>query len=187
METSRRPLAFLSLGLKYIQMSELAASELVRSHEWSSSQTDDSTWSVSLHATPALFTFLHGVELMLKGCLAACGGQPSKNHGLTKSLRQFREKLGCSDDGIADLLTPYISNVSPDSLLGRALAENHLGIDKWYEFLRYPESNKGVVFDHWELRRESRETREFWIELATVARELQIRVVRLGRSRGWDA
>ena len=188
MDQSERPIAFLSLARKYLGLSELCAREIERAHAWQKTPPgEETTWSVMEHGTPTLFTFFHGAELLLKGFVLAATGNTAKNHSLTASLAQFEKSIGNSDNRIGEFLAPYISSISPDSLLGRTLAENAIGIDKWYEFLRYPESNKGAAFEHWNLRRESLETRDFWQSLSRVARDLQPATVALAKRRGWYA
>ena len=188
MDQSERPIAFLSLALKYLGLSELAAREIERAHAWQSAPTEDkTTWSVMEHGTPTLFTFFHGAELLLKGFVLAKTGSARMNHGLIASLAQFGSEIGANDNRIGELLAPYISCIPPRSLLGKTLAANSIGIDSWYEFLRYPETKKGATFEHWDLRQESSETRDFWHGLSAVARDLQPETVGLAERRGWYA
>ena len=188
MDHSERPIAFLSLAVKYLGMSELAAREIERAHTLKRSpKRDKATWSVMLHGTPTLFTFFHGAELLMKGFVLAASDEALRGHGLRDALGRFEKSVGSSDNRIGELLEPYISAIPATSFLGRVLAANCTDIDRWYDLLRYPEPTKGDAFDHWDLRQESQETRSFWQRLSEDARALQSEAVELARSRGWYA
>lgn len=139
-------------------------------------------WSDHSIGLPVLFNFFHGAELLLKGFLVAAG-RNVKGHRLTKLLNDFEQSEG--DTELGRSLAAVIRHIDSSSPLGLFLTTNNIGIDEWYEALKYPESMEGKPFQHHDLKYGGPETVEFWKNLGEQAKRLRTQAVALSRLRNY--
>lgn len=139
-------------------------------------------WSDHAVGTSVLFSYFHGIELILKGFLAAAGIKAA-HHRLTDLLKDFDAKFPSTDLG--DAIRGALPNAGVDSPMGRFLKTNSLQIDDWYEALKYPESRKGAAFDHYDLKFGGDSTIPFWTSVHSSTADIQAKAVALSRQRGY--
>lgn len=139
-------------------------------------------WSDHAVGMSVLFSYFHGIELILKGFLAAMGVK-SPHHRLTDLLRDFDARFPGTDLG--DAIRSALPQPGTDSPMGRFLRSNSIQIDDWYEALKYPESKKGATFDHVDLKFGGQSTIPFWTSVHASTADIQLKAVALSRQHGY--
>lgn len=196
-KTPERLFAYLAVGEQFLHLAELACNELVNSGNpivlvrelrKGAPPTDEKNFPVEecLEATkwsdirisiPVVFNFYHGIELILKEFIADkewLKGLKDK-HKLTELLTKFNEEHSKTTQGqtIANIIGKYTCCYDKKSPLGKFFVKNNITPDKWYESLKYPESNKGQSFSHFDLKYGSSNTIKFWESISEDAHYLQ--------------
>jgi hypothetical protein len=184
-------IAYWRLGTRFLGLAQEACAELVaagnaNSVVWSAGDEPPSLeyvtrWSDFSVGVPVLFDFYHGIELLLKGFIAAAGGAP-KGHKLAKLLVEFEAAYPATPLGT--LIRIYTTNLDPGTPLGLFFKENSVTTDDWYQALKYPESTGGQAYDHSSLEYGGQDTVAFWSTLGEAAAALTREAVSLARSRG---
>ncbi|HEY0974806.1 MAG TPA: hypothetical protein VGE57_09960 [Solimonas sp.] len=139
-------------------------------------------WSDHAVGTGVLFSYYHGIELILKGFLAAVGVR-SQHHRLTDLLKNFESRFPGTDLGKA--ISSALPQAGGDSPMGRFLASNSIQIDDWYEALKYPESMRGATFDHFDLKFGGQSTIPFWSSVHASSAEINSKAVTLSQHHGY--
>lgn len=186
------PLSYWTLAAQFLRLAHESCVEIINtgnkfvviSHESiSASEFNQAVrWSDHSVGTGVLFSYFHGIELILKGFLAAIGVK-SPHHRLTDLLKDFENHFPDTELGQA------ISNALPiageDSPMGRFLASNSIHIDDWFEALKYPESRKGAAFDHFDLKFGGHSTVPFWTSIHASSADIRSKAVALSRQCGY--
>jgi hypothetical protein len=140
-------------------------------------------WSDTQIASPILFSYLHGIELMLKAFLAHAGRLPAKKvHKLTQLLALFLKDHGNSE--LATLLRQCVLELEPHSPLACFFGQNGESIDSWYETLKYPSTNSGKALSRMALEHGGEDQVLFWAEVGAAAQKLRIAGVCYAREKG---
>ncbi len=141
-------------------------------------------WSDTQIASPILFSYLHGIELMLKAFLAQAGRLPKrKAHKLTQLLALFLEDHGNSE--LAALLRQCVLELDPQAPLARFLSQNCESIDGWYETLKYPSTGSGKALRRLALERGGEDGVPFWADIGAAAQKLRLTSVCYAREKGF--
>jgi hypothetical protein len=154
------PLHYWILGMPYLRLAEGCCAQIVAARNPLTESTprsgidwieydDQLVWSGHGIGIPVLFSFYHGIELLLKGFVAVYSPVPS-THSLTRLLEMVAERHPESD--FVRLVEEDALGAAPYAPVGRFLKKNGLTIDSWYEALRYPESKQGRVFDQLDIK-----------------------------------
>jgi HEPN domain-containing protein len=180
--------SFCLMATHFLRLAENAAELLVRQANahaivsnapLSPAQYNRRTrWSDHAVGVALLFNFYHGVELVLKGCLALYG-PPSASHSLTGLLAQLQAKAPGTP--LIATLEPFVKNIDPTSPVGEFLASNNITIDAWYQALKYPKSTSGRVFSHMRLKYGASRTLKYWSSLrrtSTTVRKQAVQLIR---------
>jgi hypothetical protein len=130
----------------------------------------ETRWSDHSIGIAVMFSFYHGIELTLKGCLLL-NGVSKQTHRLSKLFEDFEQKHAGSE--LAVELSQHIVNISFTSPLGCFLKENNIKIDSWYQSLKYPKSTNGKNFSHWKLQYGGTNTIEFWHKIKKSAKRIR--------------
>ena len=162
-------LPYLTLATHFMRLAEGACAQLVRRKNALAVVSDKqitpsqyarrTAWSDHAVGVAILFNFYHGIELILKGCLAL-QAQPPSNHKLSALLSKLEQSGLCP--ALAGTLATFVRHIDGASPLGQFLSANAIAIDSWYESLKYPKSKNGKPFSHPKLKYGSASTVEFW-------------------------
>ncbi len=138
-------LTFLDLGYKFLILTENALNELIQSGNKHVILSDKPIgddyfnkvrWSDFQIAIPVFFNFYHALELIMKGLLSL-KGNVKNNHNLSLSLQGIKEIKEFPADIIL-ILDKYIYEDQLNTLLKSFLKINDIGVNEFYEYLRYP-------------------------------------------------
>ena len=165
-------LSFYSLAGQFLRLAENAAELIVHEGNLHAVVTDDeitptqykqmTRWSDHAVGIAILFSFYHGVELVLKGCVSLFGPVPT-SHSLTSLLEQLKKAE--PNAPLVATLANYVGQINPFSPMGKFLAANNISIDKWYQALKYPRSTTNKSFSHLELKYGASYTVDYWNSL----------------------
>lgn len=188
-------LGYATLAIQFLRLAENSCDELVARHNSTVVMMDGTNpidfqtyeqmtrWSDTQIASPILFSYLHGIELMLKAFLAPAGRLPTKKvHKLTQLLALFLEDHGNSK--LATLLRQCVLEVEPQSPLARFFSQNGVSIDSWYETLKYPSTNSGKLLSRMALQYGGEAQVPFWVEVGAAANKLRLASVHYAREQG---
>lgn len=139
-------------------------------------------WSDRTVGTAILFSFFHGIELLLKGFLTAKDVQRA-HHRLTELLGDFEQAF--PDTELGGIIGSALPKPGTNSPIARFLASNSIQIDSWYEALKYPEATKGQAFSHFELKYGGASTLAFWQEIQEFAIQIPAKAATLSRAAGY--
>lgn len=178
-------------GIQYLHLAECVAREtakqgntfLVFSDEpISLEQLEQETkWGDHKLVLPLLFCFYHGLELLLKGFLAARGQPFSSNHQLSNLLRSFDSCFPKRDFGL--IARRYIAQNQLPPLLKSFCRTSGITIDDYYQALKYPESSKrGKVYRHAHLMYQGKSGLSLFEALIADIPQARKDAVELGRS-----
>ena len=179
------------IGTQYLRLAEAACGELVQREnvtgvifngeiDWDE-YLEVTKWSDQSIGIAVLFNFLHGVEVLVKGFLLSQGQDPAAHrHKLSKLVESFESNFPNSN--MAILIRKYTLEIEPNSPFGTFLTSNGASIDDWYEALKYPESNRGKLFTHDDLKYGGAATLCFWRDLGETAANIRKEAVSLSRA-----
>jgi len=184
-------LGYWTIGAQFLRLVHESCDELINSGNKHVVLTDSplppeeygelTRWSDHSVGIPVLFNFFHGIELVLKGFLAANGKVP-RHHRLTDLLRDFEAYY--PNTALGASLDSSIRKIGSDTPFGRFLGANSIQIDSWYESLKYPESNSGQLFTHFDLKYGGVDAVPFWTGIQTASATIRSQAVALSRSLG---
>ena len=183
-------LKYWRLGIQYLHLTQQASDEISKQRNaWlvvgegpePIDYAERTKWSDHMVATPVLFSFFHGIELMLKG-FAALKGPRTKppNHSLSALASAFNDEQ--NDAVISQFLEKYLKAATVPSPLKEFLAASHTDIDKYYQALKYPESAAGQEYIHNELYYKGEWGLSFYSQLRDDIAAVRPALVCLGRS-----
>jgi hypothetical protein len=188
-------LGYATLAIQFLRLAENSCDELVARDNATVAIMDGTSpidfhtyeqmtrWSDTQIANPILFSYLHGIELMLKAFLAQAGRLPTKKaHKLTQLLALFLEDHG--DSKLATLLRQCVLEFEPYSPLACFLSQNGESIDSWYETLKYPSTNSGKALSRMALQYGGEAQVPFWAEVGVAAKKLRLAGVHYAREKG---
>lgn len=185
-------LGYWALGAQFLSLAYESCFEIVDSGNklvvivkpTSHNQFNDADrWSDHRVGIPVLFSFYHGIELILKGFLAATGNQIHKpHHRLTELLSNFESDHPNTDlaKQINVALNPWVSTPT-----GNFLEQNNITIDDWYEALKYLASKKKQQFSHTHLKYGGHTTVSFWNHIHEQSLTIRKEAARLSKSLGY--
>jgi hypothetical protein len=182
---------YWNLGIQYLHLTQHVSSQVVESGNlWvvagepnypDTEYFEKTKWSDFMLATPLLFNFYHGVELMLKGFVALASGQPVKrSHKLTDLAASFFMYHPGAEPG--PFLSKYLNANTAPSPLREFFAASKTDVDMFYEALKYPDGGGGKQFLHNKLHYQSEWGVPFYSELRDDILSARQSFVRLGRS-----
>lgn len=192
MRNDNLPLSYWTLAAQFLRLSHESCVEIINSGNKFMLTSDKPVstfefnqairWSDHSVCSGVLFSYFHGIELILKGFLVAVDVK-STHHRLTNLLQSFETHFPGTDLGSSIRFTlPHAGAVSP---MGCFLASNSIQIDDWYEALKYPESKKGTQFDHFDLKFGGESTIPFWCAIHESSADMQLKAVALSRLHGY--
>lgn len=171
-------LLYWSMGQQFLNLSYCASNEIAKKNIISVITEDYTTgdeldkyyqWTDINLGISTLFNFYHGIELMIKGFLFY-NGEDAKGHRFSKLLPKLENHSNSKD--FIKSIENYVSNIPTDSIISKFLSDNNIGIDIWYESLKYPELNNGKELAHYPLKYKGENGREFWEDIAKKSKEL---------------
>lgn len=184
-------LGYWTIGAQFLRLAHESCVELINSGNKHVVLTDSplppeeygklTRWSDHSVGISILFNFFHGIELVLKGFLAAKGKVPP-HHRLTDLLRAFEASY--PDTALGASLDSSIRKISPHTPLGKFLAANSIQIDGWYESLKYPESKSGQPFTHFDLKYGGSDAIPFWTDIYKASSAIHSQAAALSSSLG---
>ena len=191
MHPNSSPLSFWTLGAQFLRLAHESSAEIVKADNTTGvlsnapltpDQYDQiARWSDRTVGTAVLFSYFHGIELVLKGSLAD-NRTKKKHHRLSLLLSDFEQAFPNTELGMA--ICRALPTPSPASPMSRFLASNSIQIDDWYDALKYPESKSEKAYSHIDLKYGGTETLPFWGEIYSSSAEIPAQAVALSRARG---
>lgn len=185
-----KSLAFWTLGVQFLNLAREGCGEIEKARNpfvvisrspMSTEQIDQATrWSDTSVGTPLLFNYFHGIELILKGFLAAKGCSV-RTHKLSELLTSVEKLYPCSKLG--QLVKSVLENAE-ESPFKTFLSNNKLSIDSWFEALKYPETTQGVSVSHTDLKYGGKNAATFWSGIKTSCESLRRQAEELSQSCG---
>jgi len=134
------------MGLKYWHVCENVISEMlktgnvhtVKGYELITDEDYDeqTRWSDFNVAIPILFNLYHGIELNLKGLIAASGGEVTRSHKLSELKAQLQER--CDSKALISFFDGHVDLEKVPDILQEFFTENKITPDEYYLALRYP-------------------------------------------------
>jgi hypothetical protein len=107
-------------------------------------------WNDFNIGVPVLFNFYHGLELFMKGLLQELNPAVRvTNHKLTGLESKLKLAIPELPKSLLDNIKKQITSRSPFHEFFQA---NKLGVDKFYELLKYPDSKQGQEFCYSDIR-----------------------------------
>ncbi len=192
MHSNQLPLSYFTLGAQFLRLAHESCVEIVNSGNKHVVLTDKPLkpseygrivrWSDHSVGTAVLFSFFHGIELILKGFLTA-RSVARAHHRLTELLSEFELAFPGTELGeeIKNAL-PAPGRASP---ISRFLVTNSIQIDSWYDALKYPESKKGQAYSHFDLKFGGSNTLPFWQQIHRSSADIHAKAVALSRAHGY--
>ena len=189
-ENCHEALGYWTIGIQYLHLVEAVISETVSQRNAHFILSDDeigwdqyarkTKWSDFRLVIPVLFDFYHGLEIVLKGFLVAAGVPPTTEHKLSRLVAAFEDKF--PNSVIAETVKKYIEQDQLPDMLASFCATSGITIDDYYQALKYPQSARGNVYNHYPLKYRGQEGVLFFEELAKDIKEVVKQIVTLGRS-----
>lgn len=135
-------------------------------------------------AVPTLYSFFHGLELLLKGALSAGNALEKKNHNLEKLFDNFKKSYP-NEGKIIYLFSQAldVNAMGQDNPVRRFCERNDLTPARFYEALRYPDDHGGRAFIHYDLKYNEADSVEFFENLVKIVDGIIPLFVALSRSR----
>ena len=133
-------------------------------------------------AVPTLYSFFHGLELLLKGALSANSVLVKKNHDLEKLFNTFKETFP-NENAIIDLFSQALDVKAMDgnNPVRKFCERNKLTPARFYEALRYPEDRGGQAFIHGDLKYNEADGAVFFQNVVTIVDDIMPLFVALSR------
>lgn len=190
-----KALGYWTIGIQYLHLVEMVANETIQQgnkfvvvlngeniswEEWIARYNSQTKWSDHNLVVPLLFDFYHGVEVLLKGFLAAKGKMGKKSHKLSDLLKAFDELF--PGHRLSTLLSRYIFMGQLPEPLATFCSESSISIDEYYQALKYPESTNGDIYQHSPLKYQSGAGLPFFKGLVTDISNVRRDAVALGIS-----
>lgn len=117
-------------------------------------------------AIPTIYSFYHGLELLLKGALISKNQLSQKNHDLDKLFLKFSSQFSEETDLVNRLQSILcLDRMSEEHPVKRFCETNKLTPSKFYEALRYPENRSGDTFSHIDLKYNEENGAEFFAQM----------------------
>ena len=184
-------LKYWNLGIQYLHLAQHVSDEVVKGgNPWvvvgepsfpDTEYFEKTKWSDHMLATPLLFNFYHGIELMLKGFAALDSSKPMRpSHKLSDLAEQFHRNYRSTD--VQGFLSKYLNASTVPSPLREFFKWSGTDVDKYYQALKYPESTDGKDYMHNELYYQSEWGVPFYAELRDDILAARQAFVRLGRT-----
>lgn len=162
------------LSANFLRLAHEAATEIVKSGNPVAINTSDSQlstreysqtirWTDHSVGIAALFCFYHGMELVMKGFILEKVAE-AKGHKLTELLTKFESYY--PDSLLCKELHKNISIIDENTPLPKFLSSNKIGIDSWYEALKYPEMKNGINIEHFPLKYNGKLGVSYWRNIA---------------------
>ena len=128
---------------------------------------------------PTLFLFYHGIEILLKWILSLNKETVEKNHLIVNPYQIVSKKYPT-----IKILEKYIKKESLIQPLKSFIDENNVGIDNFYEYLRYPINQKETkIFRYWNLKYHEEKGLDFMKQVISDIEKIVPWSVRLYRSK----
>lgn len=180
---------YWEIGIQYLHIAESVAEEVIESGNKFVLTSDEdisieeyekkTKWADHNLAIPLLFNFYHGLEVLLKGFLAASNSlNDNQHHKLTELLDKFEDKF--DNDELPALLKKYLLVEKLNEPLKSFCKESSITIDNFYQALKYPESIKGKPYLHDELMFQGANGIWFYKELVRDIKKIRVVAVRIG-------
>jgi len=182
-----RALGFWTIAIQYLDLSEKTSKKIHESgNEWivvsrgsnwekqDAEYKERTAWSDHNLGIPVIFNFYHGLELTLKGIIIA-KGIDMKNHKLN-ALLDAVDEINYTDK-IVSLIRPYVFDEFLPTILKEFLQESNISISNWYQALKYPESNKGEIYNHHSLKYREKDGANFFKKLSEDIHEIRLELV----------
>lgn len=185
-----RALGFWTVGIQYLHLVQTVAAETAKQgNSWivisdapnSTEKYDEkTTWSDHNLIIPLLFNFYHGLEVVLKGFLTAKGVSFRNSHKLSELLQDFNNHI--PSNSLSVIFDKYINQQNLPSILKKYCAKSGISIDDYYQSLKYPESTRGNVFQHYPLKYKGEDGVQFFNDLINDIEIVRKDSVALGRN-----
>ena len=187
---------YLDMSIQFLNLAQASASQLVENNnrKWVTSCTPISNcdyniqtqWSDFNIAIPILFNFYHGIELVLKFLISE-KQEMDKNHRILDMLNAVDEIYKDCENyadvkDILFIIKTSTTDIPKNSIINKFLENNNVGIDLWYQFLKYPLDTKENIFKHNDLINNQESVLDFWREIIKCCQELK----ELSQKLNWD-
>jgi hypothetical protein len=135
-------------------------------------------------AVPTLYSFFHGLELLLKGALSAGNALGKKNHDLKKLFDDFKKSYP-NEEKITDLFSQAldVNAMGQNNPVRKFCERNDLTPARFYEALRYPDDHGGQAFIHYDLKYNEADGAAFFQNMVKIVDRIIPLFVALSRSR----
>lgn len=145
---------YISIGYNFLKLSSNSIDELIEQGNKTSIYLDGDTsdseanlvfeektkWNSLNIGIPILFTFFHGIELILKGLIIHCGGQlNNKTHKLSELLIKLKNCPNCPSTSLINHFETILNNNGLEDFF----EANNKNVDSFYILFKYPEMNNG--------------------------------------------
>lgn len=178
---------YLDMSIQFLNLAQASASQLVENNnrKWVTSCTpisnDDyniqTQWSDFHIAIPILFNFYHGIELVLKFLISE-NQEIGRNHNILEMIDTvdtiYKDcEYYLEVEKITSIIKKSTNDIPKNSIINKFLENNNIGIDLWYQFLKYPLDTKGNIFKHNDLINNQESVLDFWREIIKYCQELK--------------
>lgn len=185
-----KALGFWNVGIQYLHLVQSVSNE---THYQGNTHTvisenvlsyneyvEETKWSDFNLVIPLLFNFYHGLEVILKGFRYANGVTGGHSHRLSNLLTDFETHNPGND--LIPLFEKYILQPNLPTILADFCSSSGISIDDYYQALKYPESTRGVQYNHHPLKYSESGGASFFAELRDDIKTLREKTVELGRT-----
>jgi hypothetical protein len=186
---------YIGLAYQFFNLTREAINEMVKQGNYTMNISDpqpdeEQSWKTYEEQTrwndfnigvPILFNFYHGLELFMKGLLQELGNEEKMtSHKLTDLESRLKNKTLGIPESMLDILNLHLSNRSP---FHEFFVTNNLGIDNFYELLKYPESKKGQEFFFWDIRGQEQQGLKKFEEIKKATIVLKEEVIKWNKNK----
>jgi hypothetical protein len=189
MSSCDKALGFWVVGIQYLHLVQAVSSEIHRqgnTHIIMSDETittdeymEKTKWSDHNLVIPLLFNFFHGLETLLKGFLCANRIQVKKSHKLSELLISFKNEFYYSS--LIPYFEKYIDKDKLPNILSEFCNKSNIGIDEYYQALKYSEGISGNQYQHYPLKYQGQKGVQFFDDLRKDIEKIRQGSISLGR------
>lgn len=175
-------LSFFTMAHNFLTLVRLAVLEILEydnnTNVLKDTNGESNNWEAMTVSTPILFNFYHGLELAIKGYLVLQANNKTsvRGHWFTHLIKEYKMAYPKEHDTFISLVQENTINLPEQSIMGKFLSKNKIGIDSWYSALKYPYEKKHE-FCRMHFKYSSNQ-KEFWQDILEATTQIMHEVCR---------